>query len=117
MDMSNQESEEPIVLCAANAYEEKFYLNQDFYGLPEAVKAELQIMCVMYTAEIGGILTLQYGVDGSLYFNVASAEDDFLFDDIGSVLKIKKLQSEKRELLEALELYYRVKFCGQDLEI
>lgn len=115
--MSNQEDVTPIVLCAANAYEEKFYLNQDFSGLPETVKAELQIMCVMYTADVGGILTLQYGEDGSLYFNVTSAEDDFLFDEIGSVLKIKQLQSEKRELLESLELYYKVVFCGQHLDI
>ena len=117
MDMSNQAEDMPVVLCAANAYEEKFYLNQDFSGLPEAVKSELQIMCVMYTADVGGILTLQYGNDGRLYFNVTSAEDDFLFDEIGSVLKIKQIQSEKRELLESLELYYRVMFCGQDLDI
>ena len=32
---------------------------------------------------------------------------------IGSVLKIKQLQSEKRELLESLEMYYRVFFLGE----
>ena len=47
-----------IVLCGASAYEQKYYFNQDFDSLPEAVKKELQIMCVLYTEEIGGILTL-----------------------------------------------------------
>ena len=39
-----------------------------------------------------------------------------MYDEIGSVLKIKKLQTEKKELLESLELYYRVFFLGENLE-
>lgn len=105
MDMS-EEREESVVLCAASAYEEKYYLNEKFSRLPEAVKQELQIMCVLYTADVGGILTLQFDRDGNLHFQVSSKEDDFFFDEIGSALKIKQLQAEKRELLEALEKYY-----------
>ena len=96
---------EPVVLCAASSYEQKYYLNEAFSGLPTAVKEELQVMCVLYTADVGGILTLQFDEDGNLQFQVTSADDDFLFDEIGSVLKIKQYQAEKQELLEALELY------------
>ena len=46
---------EEIVLCAANAYEQKFYLNPEFDALPGNVKEELQIMCVLYTEDVGGI--------------------------------------------------------------
>ena len=38
-----------IVLCAANSYEQKFYMNPEFDSLPEAIRQELQIMCVLYT--------------------------------------------------------------------
>ena len=38
-----------------------------------------------------------------------------MFDDIGSALKIKKLQTEKQDLLESLQLYYRVFFLGEEL--
>lgn len=103
-----------VVLCASSAYEEKYYFNQEFAALPQFIQEELQIMCVLYTADVGGILTLQYDTEGNLLMNVTSASDDFLFDEIGSVLKIKQIQSEKRELLESLELYYRVKFLGED---
>ena len=34
------------------------------------------------------------------------------FDEIGSALKIKELQRDKRELLESLEMYYKVFFLG-----
>ena len=95
-----------IVLCGANSYEEKFYLT-------ESIKEELKIMCVLYVNEIGGILTLEYEEDGTLCFRTEAAENDFMYDDIGSVLKIKQLQREKRELLEALEMYYKVFFLGE----
>lgn len=95
------------VLCGASSYDEKYYFNPKFQNLPEEVKKELQIMCVMFTAEVGGILTLEYDEDGELEFRVASTEGDLLFDEIGSGLKIKALRQEKRELLEALELYMR----------
>ena len=37
-----------------------------------------------------------------------------MFDEIGSALRIKQLRQTKRELLESLELYYRVFFLGED---
>ena len=43
---------EAVILCAANAYEQKYYLNENFSSLPQTIKDELQIMCVLYTAEI-----------------------------------------------------------------
>ena len=102
-----------IVLCAANAYEQKFYLNPEFDSLPESIKEELQIMCVLYTEDVGGVLMLVFDEEGNLELKVDHEESDFFFDEIGSVLKIKQLRSEKRELLEALEMYYRVFFLGE----
>ena len=107
-------TEERTVLCCSNSYEKKFYLNQDFQGLPSHIKDELKIMCVLYTEKVGGILTLEYDEDGELQFQVQSEESDFFFDEIGSVLEIKKLQNEKRDLMESLELYYKVFFLGED---
>lgn len=117
MAMSDIVHDAPVVLCASSAYEEKYYFNQEFAGLPQSIQDELQIMCVLYTADVGGILTLQYDTEGNLLMNVTSASDDFLFDEIGSVLKIKQIQSEKRELLESLALYYRIKFMGEELPV
>ena len=105
-----------IVLCGANSYEEKYYFNEDFAALPEEVKKELKILCVLFVNEVGGILLLEYEEDGTLIFQVSSRDDDFFFDEIGSGLKIRRYQREKRELLEALELYYRVVFLGERME-
>ena len=88
--------EENTVLCGANSYEQKYYFNQDFDSLPESVKRELQVMCVLYTEDVGGILTLEFEPDGNLEFKVTAPEEDYLFDEIGSVLKIKQYQEEKR---------------------
>ena len=90
--------------------------SKDFEQLPEEVKNELKIMCVLYVHDVGGILTLVYEEDGELCFEVTSEEFDPMFDDIGSQLKIKELQREKQDLLQALQLYYRVFFLGEDVE-
>lgn len=106
--------QEKVVLCASSAYEKKFWLNDDFKMLPEQIRQELKILCVLFTEDVGGILSLEFEEDGTLVFKVDSEEGDYLYDEIGSVLKVKQLQREKAELLEALELYYKVFFLGED---
>ena len=115
-ERNEQMYQDNIVLCGASAYEQKYYFNQDFDSLPESVKQELHIMCVLYTEEIGGILTLEFDDNGSLQFKTEALDADARYDEIGSVLRIKKLQTEKRELLESLEMYYRVFFLGETIE-
>lgn len=89
--------QENIVLCGASSYEQKYYFNPDFNSLPESIKQELQIMCVLYTEDIGGILTLEFDEDGNLQFKTEALDADAMYDEIGSVLKIKKLQIQKRK--------------------
>ena len=72
-------------------------------------------MCVLYVNDVGGILTLAYDEDGTLQFEVTSEEFDPMFDEIGSHLKIKQIQRDKEELLQALQMYYKVFFLGGDL--
>ena len=101
------------MLCGARSYEEKYYLNPDFEQLPDAVKEELKILCVLYVNDVGGILTLVYEENGELCFEVTAEEFDPMFDEIGSRLKIRQLQREKQDLLEALQMYYKVFFLGE----
>ena len=112
MDMSNEE----MVLCVSNSYQKKYYLSERFQGLPQSVKDELKIMCVLYTEDVGGVLEMFFDEDGNLDFRTSCEENDFFYDEIGSVLKIKQYQSVKRELLEAIEMYYRIVILGQGFE-
>ena len=98
---------EKTVLCGANSYTQKYYFNEEFSKLPDSIKQELKILCVLDVEEVGGILTLEFDENGNLELRVESDEGDYLFDEIGSVLKIKEIQREKEELLESLELFYK----------
>ena len=109
-------SAEPVVLCGANSYQQKYYFNKEFKRLPESIQQELQIMCVLFTEDIGGVLVLEFTPEGNLEFKVEADEGDYLFDEIGSELKIRQYQREKRELLESLEMFYKVFFLGMDRE-
>jgi hypothetical protein len=115
MDMQNRGnsmSQENIVLCAASAYEQKFYLNEDFAALPEGVKEELKIISVLFTEDVGGVLIMEFSPEGDLQLRTEVDEEDILYDEIGSALKIKQLQRERSELFESLEMYYRVFILG-----
>lgn len=108
MDMSKEE----VVLCGASAYSKKYYLNEDFRGLPESVRDELKIMCVLFTEDIGGIFQLVFDEEGNLEFKTSCDEGDLLYDEIGCGLKIRELQRTKEDLLRSLEIYYKVLYVG-----
>ena len=102
-----------VTLCGASYYEQKYYFNPEFDKLPMQIKEELQIMVVSYTEKVGGVLTMFFDEDDNLQFQVQSLDGDGRFDEIGSALEIKKLQMEKREFLESLELFYKTFILGK----
>ena len=106
--------DETKVLCGANSYEKKFYMNPEFSSLPEEVRKELQILCVLFTEDVGGILILYFDEEGRLQFQVSAEETDVTFDEIGSGLKIREIQRDKEELFRSLELFYRTFYLGED---
>lgn len=95
------------ILCGANAYTRKYYFNDEFSMLPQGIQDELQALCVLYVEDVGGVLLLEFDAGGNLMLRVENEEGDAFFDEIGSALKIKQIQRDKKELLESLELFYR----------
>ncbi len=97
-----------IVLCGASAYEQKYYFNEKFAGIPESVKEELRIICVLFTQEVGGVFTIVFEEDGSVSLETDAEEEDLLYDEIGSGLLVGEVRRNRQELLESLQLYYKV---------
>ena len=108
--------EENVVLCVSSAYEKKFYLDEAFQGLPKDIKDELKIMCVLFTEDVGGILKLVFDEEGNLELQTEYDENDLLYEDIGSALKVKQIQREKRDLFRSLEMFFKVFYLGLDEE-
>ena len=104
--MENQDKR--VVLCGANAYEQKYYFNEQFKGIPQSIQDELHIICVLFTEEVGGVFTIVFEEDGSVSFDTEAYEDDILYDEISSGLLVKEIKVQRQELLESLRLYYRV---------
>lgn len=99
---------ERIVLCGANAYEQKYYFNEKFNGIPDSIKEELRIICVLFTEEVGGVFTIVFEKDGSVSIETDAYEEDILYDEISSGLLVREIRMNRQELLESLSLYYRV---------
>ena len=106
--------DENVVLCVSNSYEKKYYFNPDFDKLPDDVKNELKIMSVLFTEEVGGILDMEFDEEGNLLFKSSADEGDLLYDEIACGMLVKKYQYEKRELLESLEMFFKVFFLGME---
>lgn len=113
--MDQNAGEERVVLCGANAYEKKYYFNETFAGIPDSIKEELHIICVLFTEEIGGIFTIEFEEDGSVTMRTEYAEEDYLYDEIGSGLLVNEVRRKRQELFESLSLYYRVFVLHEDI--
>ena len=107
--------ENRIVLCGANAYEQKYYYNSEFDQIPDSIKNELHVICVLFTEEIGGIITIVFEEDGSISIETNAEEDDLLYDEIGSGLLVREIQRNRQEMFESLQLYYRVFILHEDV--
>ena len=116
-EMNNSAPEERIVLCGANAYEQKYYYNEaQFSKVPQSIKDELHIICVLFTEEVGGIFTIVFEPDGSVSMDTQADENDFYYDEVSSGLLISKIRQTRAELLESLSLYYRVFILHESIE-
>ena len=106
--MANNSDSKRVVLCGANAYEQKYYFNEQFAGIPESIKEELHVICVLFTEEVGGVFTIVFEEDGSISLETDAEEDDLLYDEISSGLLVGEIRRNRQEMLESLQLYYRV---------
>ncbi len=113
--MEKGSAEERVVLCGANAYEQKYYFNEKFAGIPDSIKEELHIICVLFTEEVGGIFTIEFEKDGNVSMRTEYAEEDYLYDEIGSGLLVSEVRRKRQEMFESLSLYYRVFVLHEDV--
>lgn len=112
----SEKNDKRVVLCGANAYEQKYYFNEKFKGIPQSIQDELHVICVLFTEEVGGIFTIVFEEDGSISLETNAEEDDLLYDEISSGLLVGEVRRNRQEMLEALQLYYRVFILHEDLQ-
>ncbi len=105
---------ERIVLCGANAYEQKYYFNPVFREIPDSIKKELNIISVLFTQEAGGIFTIVFEEDGSISIETNADEEDITYDEITAGLLVGEVRRKRQDLFEALGIYYRIYVLGQN---
>ena len=113
--MNQDAGDRKVVLCGANAYEKKYYCNEQFAGIPDSIKKELHMICVLFTEEVGGIFTIEFEADGSVAMRTEFAPEDYLYDEVGSGLLVGEVRRKRQELFESLNLYYRVFILHEDV--
>lgn len=117
LQMKDRMADGRIVLCGSNAYEKKYYFNPLFDSVPESVKEELHIICVLFTEEAGGVFLIVFEPDGSISMETEAAEEDILYDDITAGLLVSELRRHRQTLFEELQLFYRVFVLKEDITL
>ena len=107
---------EKVIICGANAYEQKYYFNPEFGKIPLSLQDDLHIICVLFTEEVGGVFTIGFDEDGELLLETDAEEDDIYYDEISAGMLVKKIRDNRQEVFEALSLYYRVIVLKEPLD-
>lgn len=99
MDIENK------VIAAASSYNQKFYMNPDYFVLPREVQQRIKSICVGFVEEIGGNLSLEMDTEDELIFKTSAVDSDYYYDEIGAGLKIKEISKKNTELLQQIESF------------
>ena len=101
------------IIAAASWDKQKYFFEPEFSSLPESIKEEINIICVVMAQRLACTFLMGFKEDGDVYFEIVKPENAFDFDDIGADLEIKSLSKEKEELIKSLKVWYLYKKSGK----
>lgn len=97
------------IMAAASFDKQKYFLDPEYYDIPQGIKDEVQTICVYLAEKLMCTFTIGFHTEsGDVYFETVRSDEILDFDDIGAELEIKALQKEKAELIKALKLWYLI---------
>lgn len=97
------------IMAAASFDKQKYFLDPEYYDIPQGIKDEVQTICVYLAEKLMCTFTIGFHTEsGDVYFETVRSDEILDFDDIGAELEIKSLQKEKAELIKALKLWYLI---------
>lgn len=107
------------ILCAISYYKKKYYYNdEDFVAIPVDVKTQVKQVAAFLAEKIHCDIHIGFNEDSSMYIECLVAENDMDYDAIGAKLEIDRIQKQKRDLFQALSLWYRVaKLNGKGIKL
>lgn len=101
------------ILAVASFEKQKYFIEPKFQALPEEIQKDVKVLCVLTAQKLCCTFLMGFEEKGDIYFETIKSEQSIDFDDIGAELEIKKIQSENKELLQALKLWYIVFFTKE----
>lgn len=100
------------MIAAASWEQQKYFLSPDCAGLPEAVKDEIRILCVLMAQKLACTFMIGFDDTGDVFFQTLPQRDAFAFDEIGADLELRRLSKTKRQLLLGLKAWFLAKSQG-----
>nr|WP_317356589.1 DUF6145 family protein [uncultured Tyzzerella sp.] len=96
------------VIFATSSYNQKYFFDEIAENLPTDIKNNIKQIGIYFVNKVGGIFSLGFYYDNSLFIDYSFSEDDFLCDEIGAKLEIEKIKRENKDLISSLTLWYKL---------
>lgn len=107
------------VLSAANFQQQKYFYNEESYSsLPTEVKKEVKQVVIYLAEKVRGTVSLGFYEDGNVFIECFADEGDLDYDSIGAKLEIDRMTKKRKQLFNALSLWYKVfKLGGKGIKL
>lgn len=96
------------IIFATSSYNQKYFFDEITENLPTDIKNNIKQIGIYFVNKVGGIFSLGFYKDNSLFIDYSFSEDDFLCDEIGAKLEIEKIKRENKDLISSLTLWYKL---------
>lgn len=96
------------IIFATSSHNKKYYFDELTEKLPEPIKEEIKSMGIYVAEKVNGVFNMGFYEDGSVFIQTTCTENEFEYDEIGAKLEIEKIKREKKELINSLQLWYRL---------
>lgn len=96
------------IIFAISSFNKKYYFSEITEKLPFDIKEEIKLMGFYFVEKVSGIFNIGFYDDGTFFIQTTSNENDFEYDEIGAQLEIEKIKREKKELINSLQIWYKL---------
>lgn len=96
------------IIFAISSYNKKYYFEPITQSLPLDIKNEIKKIGSRTVYKVNGIFLIGFYENGDLYLELRANENDFDYDEIGAGLEIEKIKKEQKELINSLQIWYRI---------
>jgi hypothetical protein len=96
------------IIVAASHYEQKYFFNAEYSGLPMNIQKELKEKIIKFAEVNKCTVNLGFYPNGEMVLEAFGKEEDIYYDEISVGLKVKEFKKEEDLLLTSIYTWHEI---------